>query len=114
LAVAVIGFSVFGAGIAVVPPTVISIAGSSSSATGLSYNDAIAVVSSVGYVGIMVGPPFLGGLSALFGGLQWSFLADAGLMLFITIIAATLPLAQLSFGSKIDSALDQDDVSTFQ
>lgn len=86
---AIIGFSIFGMGISVVPPSVISIAGSS--INGMSHNDAIAIVSSVGYVGIMVGPPLLGGLSRLFNGLQYSFLVDAGLMSLISIVACALP-----------------------
>ncbi len=102
LACAIIGFSVSGMGLSVVPPSVISLAGSSIS--GMDPTDAIAFVSSVGYVGVMVGPPLLGGVAAILEGLRWSFVVDALLMLIITILASCITVARrpetLKFAQK--------------
>jgi MFS family permease len=86
LGCAILGFSICGMGVSVVSPSVISLAGNSVS--GMDPTDAIAFVSSIGYVGIMVGPPLLGGISALLRGLRWSFVVDAVLMLNITVLAS--------------------------
>lgn len=90
LVLAVAGFSVFGLGNSVVPPSVISIAGSAT--TGMNPNEAIALVSSAGYIGIMIGPALLGALSGVCGGLQWSFLIVAVLMVLITIVTKLLSI----------------------
>jgi MFS family permease len=85
LSVAVIGFSISGLGMSVVPPAVISITGSG--VIGMKPADAIAYVSSVGYIGILIGPPVLGGIAELTDGLRWSFIVDAVIMLFMSLIA---------------------------
>lgn len=90
LGLAVTGFSIFGLGSSVVPPSVISIAGSS--ATGMNPNEAVSLVSSAGYIGIMIGPALLGGISGICGGLQWSFLVVAVLMSLITIVTKVLSI----------------------
>jgi MFS family permease len=87
LGIAIVGFSISGAGLGVVSPSVISLAGD---IRGIGTTDAIGLVSSVGYVGIMAGPPLLGGISALCQGLQFAFFVDAGLMLGISILALLL------------------------
>ena len=46
------------------------------------------------YIGVLVGPPLLGGLSAVFGGLRWSFLVDAAIVFTVTIVAITLRIKQ--------------------
>lgn len=84
LAGAIAGFALAGAGLGVVAPSVISLAGD---VRGMEAADAIGLVSSLGYVGVMVGPPLLGGLAALCGGLEWSFFVDAACMLSITLLA---------------------------
>jgi MFS family permease len=84
----VAGFALCGAGMAVVYPTVISIAGSC--IRGMKPSEAIAYVSSVGYIGVMVGPPVIGGLSLLVG-LQISFVMDAALLCGMSVIANFLP-----------------------
>jgi MFS family permease len=89
---AIFGFSICGMGLSVVAPSVISLAGSS--ITGMDPTDAIAFVSSVGYVGVMVGPPLLGGVAAILDGLRWSFIVDAALMLLITVLASFITVAR--------------------
>ncbi|RYY82582.1 MFS transporter [archaeon] len=84
LGVSMVGFGVSGLGIGVVAPSVISIAGT---VPNVPPSDAIGLVSSIGYIGVMVGPPLLGGVSALCGGLEWSYVVDGGLMLCITLLA---------------------------
>lgn len=86
---ALVGFSLFGLGIAPAVPVTISMTGSYNH--GMDTAKAVALVSASGYVGIMSGPPLLGSLSVLLDGLQWSFLVDGVIMLSATIIALFLP-----------------------
>eukprot|EP01039_Chlorochromonas_danica_P000563 gene564-605_t len=87
VAVAVIGFAVAGTGIGVVIPSVISLAGD---VKGMDAADAIGLITSIGYAGVVVGPAALGGLAVLCKGLEWSFLLDSGLMLVSTALACFL------------------------
>jgi sugar phosphate permease len=91
LILAILGFAIFGIGASVVPPSVISLAGNAT-LTGMDPNEAVALVSSVGYIGIMIGPAMLGSISGITGGLQWSFFVVALLMFFIPLITSCLPL----------------------
>ncbi len=59
---AVIGFAVLGAGLSCIVPIVFGAAGA---ASGLPSGPAIAVVSTVGYLGFIAGPPIIGGLGEL-------------------------------------------------
>ena len=47
----------------------------------------IATVSSASYIGILLGPPLIGGLTGVTGNLRWSLLVDAGIMFTVTLIA---------------------------
>jgi MFS family permease len=82
--ICVSGFALAGIGLSVVYPTCISIAGSC--IKGMAPADSIAFVSSVGYIGVMVGPPFLGGLSLLIS-LRYAFLVDAMILASMTALA---------------------------
>lgn len=84
LGVSIFGFALSGVGLSVVYPTCISIAGSC--IEGMPPADSIAFVSSIGYIGVMVGPPVLGGLSLLIS-LRYSFLVDAVLLASMTLLA---------------------------
>jgi MFS family permease len=64
-----IGFMLVGLGVACVVPLVFSIAGKS---TTLSSGAALASISTIGYLGFLVVPPFVG-FVAQAAGLQWSF-----------------------------------------
>ena len=81
--ISICGFSLCGTGLAVVYPTVISIAGSN--IRGMPPATAIAYVSSVGYLGVMIGPPSLGGLSFLMG-MRITFGVVAAMMLTLSIL----------------------------
>lgn len=89
IVVAILGFALTGVGIGMVSPIVISYAGSR--ITTMKQSDAIAIVSTASYIGILVGPPLIGGLSFLLGQLRWSLLVDAILMFFIAIGSVYLP-----------------------
>lgn len=84
LGICIFGFAISGMGLSVVYPTCISIAGSC--IKGMAPSDSIAFVSSIGYIGVMVGPPILGGLSLLIS-LRFSFLIDALLLASMTALA---------------------------
>ena len=84
LGICIFGFAISGMGLSVVYPTCISIAGSC--IKGMAPSDSIAFVSSIGYIGVMVGPPILGGLSLLIS-LRFSFLVDAFLLASMTALA---------------------------
>ncbi len=59
---AVAGFALLGVGLSCLVPIVLSAAGS---ASGLPAGAAIAAISTVGYLGFIVGPPLIGGLGEL-------------------------------------------------
>jgi len=56
---AVVGFALLGSGLSCIVPIVFGAAGS---ASGLPSGPAIAVVSTVGYLGFIAGPPIIGGI----------------------------------------------------
>ena len=87
-AVAILGFSLCGLGLSPVSPSVTSLAGSHevSEAARLKPAESIGIVTSIGYLGIMVSPPLLGGLSMWLHSLRWSYAVDAACLLFICII----------------------------
>jgi MFS family permease len=87
--VAIIGFSLCGVGLSAISPTVTSLAGSHevSEAARLKPAETIGIVTSVGYLGVMLSPPLMGGLSIWLHSLRWSFAVDAGCLLFISLIA---------------------------
>eukprot|EP01038_Epipyxis_sp_PR26KG_P006331 gene6331-8717_t len=84
IALAIIGFSLAGVGLSSIAPTVISMAGSAK--TGMNSTDAIACVSGVGYLGLLIGPPMLGGFSVIFNGIRWSYMMVAGFMAIVSFI----------------------------
>eukprot|EP00597_Dinobryon_sp_UTEXLB2267_P002600 CAMPEP_0170063812 /NCGR_PEP_ID=MMETSP0019_2-20121128/4539_1 /TAXON_ID=98059 /ORGANISM="Dinobryon sp., Strain UTEXLB2267" /LENGTH=494 /DNA_ID=CAMNT_0010270335 /DNA_START=81 /DNA_END=1568 /DNA_ORIENTATION=+ len=92
--VAIVGFSLCGLGLSVVAPSAISLAGSEISSTTMDTSQAIGYVSSVGYVGVLVGPPLLGGFSVLLQGLRWSFALDAAIVFIVTLVALLLKIKQ--------------------
>ena len=83
LLVATIGFLLVGFGVSSVVPLVYSQAGKSSK---LSPGMALAAVSSIGFLGFLVGPPMIGFIAEAFG-LQWSFTLIALLGLGTTLLA---------------------------
>mmetsp|Transcript_30116 Transcript_30116/g.50368 ORF Transcript_30116/g.50368 Transcript_30116/m.50368 type:complete len:574 (-) Transcript_30116:158-1879(-) len=86
--VSVIGFSVTGLGVSSIGPSVISLAGSEavSRGAGMKSAECIAYVTSVGYLGIMLSPPLLGGVAALLHSVRWSFAVAVGFLLPITVV----------------------------
>lgn len=87
--VAIVGFSLCGVGLSAISPTVTSLAGSHevSEAARLKPAESIGIVTSVGYLGVMLSPPLLGGLSIWLHSLRWSYAVDAGCLLLISLIA---------------------------
>ena len=69
LAVATIGFMMVGIGVSVIIPMIYTIAGNNDK---MPSSLAIAMVSSVGYFGFLMGPPLIGYISELFN-LRYSF-----------------------------------------
>jgi MFS family permease len=69
LAVATIGFMMVGIGVSVIIPMIYTIAGNNNK---LPSSLAIAMVSSIGYFGFLMGPPLIGYISELFN-LRYSF-----------------------------------------
>lgn len=91
-AVSVIGFSITGLGLSSLAPSAISLAGSDAitRSAGMTSADGIALVTSVGYLGIMLSPPFLGGMSVLLHSLRWSFAIAAVLITPIVLISYSM------------------------
>ena len=86
--VAIVGFIVAGMGLSVIAPIVIQFA---ATVKGMEASSAIATVSSLSYVGVMIGPPLFGGIAEGLNGLRWSLLVAGTLMLLITALALKLP-----------------------
>lgn len=85
----IVGFSVCGLGLSSLAPSAISLAGSNaiSKAAGVTPAESIAMVTSVSYLGIMIGPPFLGGMSVVLHSLRWCFAIAGALITPIAVIA---------------------------
>ncbi|RVT85746.1 MFS transporter [Rhodobacteraceae bacterium CCMM004] len=87
LAAAYAGFAALGLGLSVMAPTAMGLVG-----RGLPDDLRVAMiarVSMVGFMGFFVGPPLMGGLSALFG-LRWAFVAIAVLLLVVPLLLPAL------------------------
>ena len=72
---------------------------------------AIAIVSSVAYVGVLIGPPVFGGIATGLNGLKWALLLDGVLMLFITILATRLPSKQHTLLMSTSNELERQTTS---
>jgi len=81
---ATLGFMLVGVGVSPVLPLLFSAAGKSSK---MSPGMAIAAVSTLGFVGLLIGPPLIGFISGV-SSLKTSFLILAALGLFVSIFAA--------------------------
>jgi len=80
---AIVGFLLVGAGVSSVVPMVYSIAGKS---TTMSSGVAIAAVSTIGFVGFLIGPPLIGFLSGAFT-LRVAFVFIALMGSFIIVLS---------------------------
>lgn len=83
LSVATLGFLTVGLGVSSVIPIVYGQAGKSSS---MPAGAALAAVSTIGFLGFLIGPPVIGFIAET-AGLQWSFLLIAILGLGTTLLA---------------------------
>lgn len=80
---AVIGFMLVGAGVSSVVPMVYSVAGKS---TTMSPGASIAAVSTIGFIGFLIGPPMIGFLSGAFT-LRIAFVFIALMASFVVVLA---------------------------
>jgi MFS family permease len=85
LATAIIGFLLVGFGVSSVVPLVYSEAGKSK---GVAPGLALAAVSSIGFLGFLIGPPLIGIVAGI-AGLQASFTIIALMGLCVAIVAST-------------------------
>ncbi len=93
--VATFGFFIVGFGISSTVPICYSLAGHSQN---MAPGTALAVVSTIGYLGFLIGPPFIGFMSQAVG-LRWAFAAIACIGLLISILSSRLK-SYVSSGSK--------------
>jgi MFS family permease len=89
LATAMLGFSMVGFGISSVVPLVYSAAGKSKI---LSPGTAIATVSSIGFIGFLVGPPLIGIIAGAFD-LRIAFVVIAMMGVCVTLISRFIKAA---------------------
>jgi MFS family permease len=82
----ILGFAISGAAVSVVTPVIISVAGRS--VTSMPSNNAISLVMSAMYIGLLIGPPIVGFVSDSLGGLNYAFLLIAGNTLLIPLISS--------------------------
>jgi MFS family permease len=81
---AIIGFLLVGFGVSSVVPLVYSEAGKS---TVMSTGKALAAVSSIGFLGFLLGPPIIGAVAGLFS-LRFSFTIVALIGIVVTLLAS--------------------------
>ena len=77
--IAAVAFGVLGAGLATLVPVMFSAAGERG-------EKALADVGSAGYVGLMAGPPVIGGLAEVLG-LPWALVVPAALVAAVALVA---------------------------
>ncbi|RZM00861.1 MAG: MFS transporter, partial [Pedobacter sp.] len=83
---AMLGFMLIGIGVSAIVPTVYSLAGRNSK---VSPGIALATVSSVSYLGFLMGPPLIGYISALFS-LQYAYAVIGCFGIIISLIVGKL------------------------
>ena len=83
---ATIGFMLVGIGVSSIVPTVYSVAGKNGK---ISAGMAIAMVSSVSYLGFLMGPPLIGYISAL-SSLQYSYAVIGCFGLFVSFLVTKM------------------------
>ncbi|UMY67234.1 MULTISPECIES: MFS transporter [unclassified Flavobacterium] len=88
----VIAFMVVGLGVATVVPSVYSLAGKNGK---IPPGEALTAVSSVSFLGFLLGPPFIGYIAEAFG-LKWSFAIIGTFGFFITLMVSKLPMFRAS------------------
>jgi MFS family permease len=86
--VACVGMVCTGAGLSVVIPVVSSASGD---IPNVRPSDAIATITSVSYIGYLIGPPCFGALSDTLGGLQWALCLVGVFTIFITLMPGQPP-----------------------
>eukprot|EP01065_Artemidia_motanka_P027211 TRINITY_DN32431_c0_g1_i1.p1 TRINITY_DN32431_c0_g1~~TRINITY_DN32431_c0_g1_i1.p1 ORF type:complete len:399 (+),score=63.23 TRINITY_DN32431_c0_g1_i1:76-1272(+) len=82
------GFLLVGLGLAIIVPVAFSAAGSVS---GVAPGVAIASVATSGYMGMLVGPPMIGGVAQLCGGLRYGLGTCGVTLLLIGVFAPWVP-----------------------
>lgn len=90
LVTATIGFLLVGFGVSSVVPLVYSAAGRS---TTMSAGMALAAVSSISFIGFLIGPPLIG-IVAQFADLRWSFAIVGMLASLTTLLSSKAKLIQ--------------------
>jgi MFS family permease len=98
---ALLGFAVAGAGISLNAPVVFGVAGRGR----IDAAGAIATVTTIGYLGLLIGPPFVGGIAQA-GSLRISFLALAAIAAVVAVAASRISLQAHSRGER-DVRADQ-------
>ncbi len=82
----IVGFTAFGAGVALVAPVTFSAAGN---LPGIASGAAISYVTGIGYLGLLVGPPAIG-FTAEAAGLRGALLIPAVLAVIMVVLAGTV------------------------
>lgn len=85
---ATLGFLLVGFGVSSVVPLVYGLAGKS---TTMSAGMALTAVSTIGFLGFLIGPPLIGFI-AQWAGLRWSFTVIAMLGFCTTVLASTVKI----------------------
>jgi len=98
---ALLGFAVAGAGISLNAPIVFGLAGRGR----IDAAGAIATVTTIGYLGLLIGPPLVGGIAQA-GSLRISFVALAVIAAIVAVAASRLTLQAHSRDER-DSPADQ-------
>lgn len=92
LAMVFIGYFIAGLGCGPISPATLSIASLSSQGrlVNITAGHMISLVSAMGFLGTVVGPPLMGNVSQGTGGLQWSFLLESACFVLLAMVAWAL------------------------
>lgn len=60
--------------------------------SGVEPTDGVATVTSMAYLGFLLGPPFFGAMGDVLGSIRWSLLICCGVLCFMVLCPGRLPL----------------------
>ncbi len=108
LYVSIAGLAIAGAGMSVCSPVSMSLA---SRLPRYNPSDAIAMLTTCLYLALLIGPPLIGGLSALLGGLQWALFIEAVLLFCMLFLSWNVSNTSKQLSSKIHHSTNNTEES---
>lgn len=102
--IAIVGMSLIGTGLSVPLPIIGSATGD---VPGVRPSDVISTVTSVSYLGFLIGPPLFGTLADVLHDLRWSLAIAISLIALVPILPGHLPIQRHKIDSTNDHVYDR-------